>query len=638
MLMNTSRAGRALIARACANAVMCFSAIATGAAETPHHSPHGGQVYPTQVYWGDTHLHTNLSVDAFSLGLVLTPDDAYRFARGETVVGPDGVPRRLRRPLDFLVVADHAENLGLLAALEARNPALLATESGARWREILQKALPAIQKFQESGEYDAESRGSLLAAMLDDAEVVGDTAFRRSVWEGVVRRADRYNDPGKFTAFSGYEWTPMTLFIHRVVVFKDDAATVSPVVPFSALDSTRPEDLWAYLDTYSRKTGGEVLAIPHNPNLTRGHMFMLEDSHGKSFTRDYARMRSRWEPLLEVTQMKGDSETHPELSPSDDFADYERRRAHYVKSTDRGRQYEYARSALKLGLDQQATLGVNPFKFGMIGSTDSHSALSAVDSSSFWALIPFHPTMVTTAYPFSTPRSEREERETYLLAKYNVAGYAAVWARENTRAALFEAMKRREVYATTGPRIELRFFGGWNYEKADALKPDLALIGYTKGVPMGGDLTHAPEGKAPSFLIRAVKDPQGANLDRVQVIKGWRDTQGALHERIYNVALSDGRQETQEGQVQPVGSTVNVKDASYTNAIGDSELAIVWQDPDFDPNELALYYVRVIEIPTPRWTAYYAKDLEVVQMPSEIPMVTQQRAYSSPIWYTPQGK
>jgi uncharacterized protein DUF3604 len=597
------------------------------ALEKPHPPPHVGKDYPTRVYWGDTHVHTKLSVDAFGWGSTLSPEDAYRYALGHVVAGPGGVRMQLRRPLDFLVVADHAENLGLFAELEAGNQALLATEAGAQWYEKYVEALPVLNAYRRSKKpHDSAKRSVFFGAMRVQ---ISDAAFRRSVWERVARTADRYNEPGKFTAFIGYEWTPVQILLHRVVVFKDGAAKASALPPFSQLDSTRPEDLWAHLDSYGRKTGGEVIAIPHNSNLTRGHMFILEDSDGKAFTREYAQIRKRWEPLVEVTQMKGDSETHPELSPTDEFADYERQFAFFGNTLDRGRQYEYARSALKLGLGQEATLGVNPFKFGMIGSSDSHTALSSVDSSNYWAAVPYPPEAVVNRNPTPLPG-----QKAYHIASQNVAGYAAIWARENTREALFEAMKRREVYATTGSRIELRFFGGWNYEKSDALKPNLAVTGYTKGVPMGGDLTNAPEGRAPSFLIRAVKDPEGANLDRLQVVKGWRDAHGELHERVFNVALSNGRRETKDGRVPPVGSTVDIKDASYTNAIGDPELAVVWRDPDFNQQELAFYYARVIEIPTPRWTAYYAKDLGV-EMPSEVPMVTQGRAYSSPIWYTP---
>jgi len=447
----------------------------------------------------------------------------------------------------------------------------------------------------------------------------------------------------------GYEWTAIFLMQHRVVIFKDGAEKVGQVIPFSQYDSLDPEDLWAYLEGYQQKTGGEVLAIPHSGDGSRGTMFALQNAKGVPLTRAYAKTRSRWEPLYEVTQMMGDSESHPVLSPDDEFADYEtfpvtaltdsqrQERLRLMKKrnyTDYQRwleqnsendknwrlTYNYARSALKLGLQQQSKLSVNPFKFGLIGSTDGHTALASADENNYWG----------KAYG-AEPSAERITKDWWRPA----SGYAAIWATENTREALFNAMKRKETYATTGPRMTVRFFGGWDYETADAQRPDFARIGYNKGVPMGGDLTYSPKGKSPSFLIRAVKDSDGANLDRIQVIKGWHDKQGKLHEKIYNVALSDGRKEGKEGKIPLVGSTVNVKDTSYTNSIGDPELAVVWQDPDFDKDELAFYYVRVLEIPTPRWTAYDAKFFGLKNIPEEVPMVTQERAYTSPIWYTP---
>ena len=409
------------------------------------------------------------------------------------------------------------------------------------------------------------------------------------------------------------------------------------------MDSSDPEDLWAYLHDYEERLGGKALAIPHNGNLSGNSMFALTTVQGKPLDQTYAKTRSRWEPLYEVTQIKGDGETHPLLSPNDEFADYETFRWGVTQSqpdskkqsnasTDSKEQtkgssepqprpiHSYARSALKLGLGTEAELAVNPFKFGMVGSTDSHTALATADQNNFWGKMPGNEpsrNRVTTGW------------------NYSAAGYAAIWAEDNTREALFAAMRRREVYASTGPRITVRFFGGRDYSAADAARPDLARVGYAKGVPMGGDLTQAPKGKAPSFLIRAVRDPDGANLDRVQVIKGWRDEDGELHETIYNVALSDGRTENGKGEVEAVGSTVDVPDASYTNCIGDPELAVVWTDPDFDRDELTFYYLRVLEIPTPRWTAYDAKFYGLKDLPDEIPMVTQERAYTSPIRYQP---
>lgn len=608
--------------------------VPTYAAEATY-SPYVDQSYPTNVYWGDTHVHTNLSADAaFTLG----QDEAYRFARGETVTSIGGQPVRLKRPLDFLVIAEHGKNMG---AQFVRNrvkadAAFRHSKLARLWRQIQQELLEV-----PGADASRIRDGSLWPRSLQDI-AISNVEFRQSIWTQLTARADRYNDPGRFTAFIGYEYTPFTPPIHRVVIFRDDAARASKVLPFTAFDSERPEDLWRYLADYEARTGGAALAIPHNGNLTFGRMFEEVNSEGLPITRDYAVDRSHWEPLVEVTQTKGDSETHPVVSPDDEFADYETwngwagRQNGGIDSRGRKLQVrpeskiknEYARPALKLGLRQQALTGVNPFKFGMIGSTDTHMALpGAVDENNFWAYEP-SAARVTTTFSATTNW------------EMNAAGLAAVWATGNTRKDLFNAMRRKEVYASTGPRMTVRFFGGWDYVPADATRPDLARVGYTNGVPMGSDLTNAPEGKSPRFLIRAVKDPDGANLDRMQVIKGWRDTSGELHEKVYNVALSDGRKVDASGHVEPLVSTVNIKEASYTNSVGEPELAVVWEDPDFDKNELAFYYVRVLEIPTPRWTAYdakfyVAKLYSVDSLAKEMPMVTQERAYTSPIWFTP---
>ena len=625
------------------------------AEETPkddfpkYSSPKVDQSYPTNVYWGDTHLHTNLSADAYSLGnRKLGVEEAYRFAKGKSVKAHNGMKALLDRPLDFLVIADHAIQMGVLNGIEAGDPGLLRSSEA----KALRFEFENIQKGEGNTVDNFFSR--FTSRMWRQKVKVGDDQFNHSVWESVTALADKHNEPGKFTAFIGYEWTA-TFNLHRVVIFRDDASKANKIIPFSVLDSRNPEDLWNFLENYSVQTGGEVLAITHNANLSIGVMFAVQDATGRPMSEHYARMRSRWEPLYEVTQNKGDSETHPILSPDDEFADFEtwsidyseeiveRQRQwdvdnykswleegnHDLSNPNWQRPYEYARSGLKLGLQQQAKLGVNPFKFGMIGSTDAHSSLAGADEMNFWG----------------TTRERSADRLLVPLAgaatdgprgwKRSAAGYAAVWAEENTRESLFTSMKRKEVYATTGPRMTVRFFGGWDYHTDDAFKPDLAKIGYAKGVPMGGDLTNAPKGKSPSFLIRAVRDPDGANLDRVQVIKGWHDKHGELHEKIYNVALSDGRKGGKNGKAKPVGSTVDVKDASYTNRIGDPELAVVWQDPDFDKDELAFYYVRVLEIPTPRWTAYDAKYFGLTDIPDKVPMVIQERAYTSPIWFIP---
>ena len=615
-----------------------------------------GESYPANIYWGDTHLHTNLSVDAYTTGnRKLGPEEAYRFAKGEAVIVDNSITVKLRRPLDFLVIADHASNMGVMQRLEAKDTDLLASSLAQKW------ALE-LQKLNDIATSDPKQHNTRSIALYREAlvtGVAGDDDFRHSVWMDNAKLADVHNDPGKFIALIGYEWTELLYSLHRVVIFKDGAEKAGRVAPFSQFESNDPEKLWQYFAAYEKQFGGEVLAIPHNGNATRGFMFALENAKGNPLSVDYAKVRSRWEPLLEVTQIKGDSETHPLLSPEDAFADFETlsmgdlkpavdtgaqssmieflrtKRGladHYQSWADKSwimrksnpsvmRQFEYARSGLKLGLEQQAKLGINPFKFGMIGSSDAHTSLSAVEEFHFLGN-----SMSKVKPDFASPW------------KMSAAGYAAVWAEENTRDSLFAAMKRKEVYASTGPRITVRFFGGWNYQTEDAFNPRLADIGYSKGVPMGGDLTHAPDNKSPQFLIRAVKDPDGANLDRVQVIKGWRDTNGELHEKIYNVALSDHRKPNWRGKVKPVGNTVDIANATYTNTIGDPELAVVWQDPDFNQDELAFYYLRVLEIPTPRWTAYDAKFLGLTDIPKDVPMLTQERAYTSPIWYSPPAK
>ena len=630
--------------------VLALSAMAFGALAEESYSPHVDRSHTTNVYWGDTHVHTALSSDGFIFGTRLVPDDAYRFAKGETIRAASGEVVRLRRPLDFLMVSDHAENMGIIARIAAGDEALLATEAGKRTAEALNYPVSLVEALNADTDdlLNAFNAATLRAIKADQGPVKGlghadyGTVRRleRSVWEEVIANAERHNDPGRFTSFSGYEWT-VASGGHRNVIFADGPEKTGQVVPFSSFDSSDPEDLWAFLDDYEERSGGQVFAIPHNGNLSGNSMFALTTRQGEPLTAAYARARSRWEPLYEVTQIKGHGETHPLLSPNDEFAGDEIFRWGITKSqpdskkpangSDQKTQAKdpgprpipansYARSALKLGLGQEAALGVNPFKFGMIGSTDSHTALATADQSNFWGKM---------------PGNEPSRNRVVTGWNYNASGYAAVWAVENTREALFAAMRRKEVYASTGPRITVRFFGGWDYDAADAARPDLARVGYAKGVPMGGDLTGAPKGKPPSFLIRAVKDPDGANLDRVQVIKGWRDEDSELCERIYNVALSDGRTENAEGEVRAVGNTVDVRNASYTNSIGDPELAVVWTDPDFNRAELAFYYLRVLEIPTPRWTAYDAKFYGLHDLPDEIPMVTQERAYTSPIWYTP---
>ncbi len=648
--------------RFAAHVVLLSLGLAAGLASAgDEYSPNIGPRHPQNVYWGDTHLHTNLSVDAYAFGnRNLGPEEAYRFAKGEEVTTQNGMRVRLRRPLDFLVIADHSGNMGLLSELERGNSGVLLPSRARDWSERFGAAYQAIKGdpakahgFWQVVSYSGFMGGNALT-----------TEARDSIWRKFAYLADAHNEPGRFTALIGYEWTQWYEWLHRVVIFRDDAKKATRMLPFTEYDSSDPEDLWTYLENYEKRTGGEVLAIPHNSNLTSGTMFALEDARGNALTRSYAETRQRWEPLLEVTQVKGDSETHPLLSPRDSFADFERQsmplgarsaddkkvfgytgfdswheRFRNETTTDWMRHFEYARSALKLGLEQQAKLGVNPFKFGMIGSSDMHTSLSTTDEDNFWggpssASGPHPRRLLGPWIPHST-RPARREGVGAVGWTMGASGKAAVWAESNTREALFAAMKRRETYATTGPRMSVRFFGGWDFASTDAVQPDLARVGYRKGVPMGGDLANGPAGRAPSFLVRAVKDPEGANLDRLQIVKGWRRKDGSLHEKVYDVALSDGRTPDATGKVRPVGSTVNLTNVSYENSIGAPELAVVWKDPDFDPGELAFYYVRVIEIPTPKWTAYDAKYFGVKNVPPEVPLVQQERAYTSPIWFTP---
>jgi hypothetical protein len=623
--------------------ILAFSLLPLAGQAEDYYSPPANVDYPVNVYWGDTHLHTSMSVDANGMGnRALPPDLAFRFAKGEAVRSHTGELVRLRRPLDFLVVADHAVNLGVLPRIQALDPLILKTEIGKKWAQLLKEnPMPTGEILNaDSPEPRAEAARSIGTTSGHPAsffwaawsiDYVDDPAFRRSVWQEVCANAERHNEPGRFTALIGYEWTPSTQDprspnFHRIVIFKDGPDPVSRILPFSVQDSSNVEDLWAFLDGYEASFAGQVLAIPHNGNLSSGKMFAPYDYDGEPIGVEYAETRARWEPLYEMTQYKGDAEAHPVLSPTDEFADFENwNRAGYFGALPEDfaeqKKYEYARSALKLGLELEAELGVNPFKFGMIGSTDAHTSLSTAEEDNYWGKI-----SLMEASPYRAAAAWH----------YSASGMAAVWATENTRSAIFDAMMRKETYATTGPRMIVRFFGGWDFESEDALSPDLADIGYTQGVPMGGDLTHAADGAVPSFLIRAVKDPDGANLDRMQVIKGWRDAAGELHEQVYDVALSDGRMPGGDGTVEPVGSTVDLATATYTNSIGDPELAAVWRDPDFDPDELAFYYVRVIQIPTPRWTAYDAARYGLEDLPDEIPMVVQDRAYTSPIWYTPE--
>lgn len=605
----------------------------------PLYSPYAGREFPARPFFGDTHLHTSFSMDAGAFGARIGPREAYRFARGEEITASSGQRVKLSRPLDFLVVADHSDGMGFFPLVVDGDPRIMEDPQGRRWNEMLRSgkgaeaALEIIQSF---------SQGTLSREILP---VPGTPAYR-SAWQETIDAAEQANDPGRFTAFIGYEWTSNTSGdnLHRNVIFRDSGDKASRVEPYTTLKplgSDNPVDLWKWMAAYEDSTGGDVLAIPHNGNLSNGRMFPMVEDFGKKIDRAYAEERARWERLYEVTQIKGDGETHPFLSPNDEFADFER----WDKSNLDGSQvktkamlpFEYARSALMHGLALEQRLGVNPYKFGMIGSSDSHTGLATVEEENFFG-------KTTTQEPRPERMTEiffHNARTGVTVMDWEVAasGYAVVWATENTREALFDAMSRRETYATTGTRMVVRFFGGWDFEPRDARNRQPAAIGYRKGVPMGGDLQNAPRGKAPTFLVAALKDPIGVNLDRIQIIKGWLDARGQVHEQIYDVVWGDAerRKPGADGKIPTVGSTVDLDNATWTNSIGDPELIAMWKDPDFDPARRAFYYARVLEIPTPRWTAYDAKRFGTKALPGTT-MILQERAYTSPIWYTPQGK
>jgi hypothetical protein len=604
------------------------------------YSPYAQRGFPERPLWGDSHLHTALSMDAGLFGNRLPPRDAYRFARGEEVVSSTGQRVRLSRPLDWLVIADHSDGMGMVGDIAAGKPELLAYEQAARWNKGLseggdaavQAALDLITTFSQD-KMDPE----MIALYSPGSKLY------KNLWEKVIGDAEAFNDPGRFTAFIGFEWTSLIQGnnMHRVVIMRDGAVRARQVVPFTMTapqGSPDPRDLWEYLTRYEEKTGGEILAIPHNGNLSNGIMFPLEAQwNGTALDETYVTQRDQWEPLYETTQIKGDGETHPFLSPDDEFADYETWDIGNLDATEAKTDDmlagEYTREALKRGLAIGTRLGTNPYKFGLIGATDSHTSLATAEENNFFGKHSgAEPKPERMTHPFM-----KTEVGTIMGWQMVASGLAAVWAAENTREAIFDAMQRKEVYGTTGPRMSVRLFGGWEFTEQDLNSRMPAVVGYKKGVPMGGDIRVMPEGaKAPSFMVYALRDPVGANLDRIQIVKGWLDADGATHEKVYDVAWSGGREPGADGKLPAVGNTVDVAHANWTNTIGASELGTVWADPDFDPKQKAFYYARVIEIPTPRWSTYDAFRYGI-DLPEGAPASTQERAYTSPIWYTPKS-
>jgi hypothetical protein len=601
------------------------------------YSPYADRAFPTNIYWGETHLHTGLSLDAGLFGNVLGHADAYRLARGEQITSSTGLPVKLSRPLDWLVITDHSDMMGIATDIQKGTPNILAIPKGKEWHE----------GFKKGGEAAGKAAFDLIthfAQMKLPEQLILDYSPGSKVyddlWVDITETADRFNDPGHFTALIGFEWTsvPKGFNLHRNVILRDDGSYGRQVVPLTTqppLGTQDPLDLYKWLENYEAKTGGQALAIAHNGNLSNGWMFPMEGTYaGGKVDKNYVEKRAKWEPLYEVTQIKGDGEAHPFLSPDDEFADYETWDVGNLDITQLktnemlGR--EYAREALKNGFVLEKKLGTNPYKFGMVGATDSHTGLATAEEDNFFGKsTSVEPSPTRIEHPFV--KSDLGAYEGYKLV---ASGYQAVFASENTRKAIFDAMERKETYGTTGPRMMVRLFGGWEFTSDDLRSRVPAFRGYEKGVPMGGELNTAPKGKAPTFMFFALRDPIGANLDRIQIVKGWMDKKGKTHEKVYNVAWSDNRKADANGKLPAVGNTVDLEAASWTNTIGTSELATVWTDPDFDPEQQAFYYGRVLEIPTPRWVVYDMVRFGI-ELPEEAQLIHQERAYTSPIWYNP---
>lgn len=585
--------------------------------------------YPERPLFGDTHLHTTNSFDAFGAGNRLSPNEALRFARGEEVMSSSGIPAKLSRPLDFLVIADHSDAIGVTTDLYNTPEADLADPELKRWRNMLHG--DRKEAYTVTREIIASFQSGNIPKDLIRPDRVA--AMTRRIWDVQIESVERYNEPGKFTALHGFEFSLAIKgnSLHRNVIFRDGADKARTVLPFPSNGTKGPEPLWDFMEAYEKASGGQLLAIPHNPNLSNGVMFAMTGPDGGPMSAEQARRRAAREPLVEVTQFKGDSESHPYLSRNDEFADYgdagwENGNAP-LSATKSPEMFggEYAREALKRGLMIEQRTGVNPYAFGMIGSTDTHTGLATADEDNFFGKFsndePNPDRMNTIVNPGIA--------QSRIGHQYLAGGLAAVWAKANTREAIFDAMMRREVYATTGPRMSVRLFAGWNFTSS-AFSGNWVKAAYAKGVPMGGNLA-AGKG-VPSFIVQALKDPMGANLDRIQIVKGWIDAKGQTHEKIYDVVWSAAKKrKLVKGRLTPVGDTVDLTTATYTNSIGAPELRTVWRDPDYKKGQRAFYYARVLEIPTPRWVAYDAVRFKV-QPPAGAKLKDQERAYTSPIW------
>ena len=571
------------------------------------------------AYFGAVHVHTGWSFDGFTNGSKTTPMDAYAWAQGKAITGSGGPDMQLKTPLDFYMVSDHAEYMGVFNQMANPDSPLSKTE--------LAKGVTSP---------DANVRLQAFAGVLRDMSAgksdpqLSDPALARTVWADIVKAAEANYVPGKFTTFAGFEWTsnPEKRNLHRVVVFRDTAKL--PDLVISALDSDDPESLWKWMGD-QRAKGSTLFAIPHNGNASDGRMFETVKFDGQPIDAAYNATRAANEPLYEITQIKGTSETHPDLSPTDEFAGFEQ--WDYTLSADferpTHRKGSFARQALLDGMSQAASGAGNPFKYGFIGDSDTHNAAASHEEFNFTGKFAFENNAKErlTGVPGS-PAGQVQQ-----IQEFSSAGLAGVWAAQNTREAIWDAMQRKETFATSGPMMKVRFFGSFDYAADDVAKPDFLKLAYGRGVPMGGDLKPGA-GKAPTFLVTAIKDPKSGNLDRIQIVKGWLDAEGKQHEKVYDVAWSGDRAIGADGKLPAVGDSVDLETATYTDAIGAAELATAWTDPAFDPGQRAFYYARVIEVPTPRWNTYDAARTGMAPL-TKVPATIQERAWSSPIWYAP---
>ena len=572
------------------------------------------------VYFGEQHLHTQDSPDAFAMGTRNTVDDAYNFCKGNPIKKSTGGGYTVQKKTayDWCAVTDHAFMMGLLPLTADKSSPLYKSKIGGLIRSGKPKDMDAA-----FGIMMGAAQKGLYPPGFDSK------ALQKSAWDNQKKIANKHNDPGKFTTLIAFEWTsiPYGQNLHRNVFFRDD---VGPSMPFSTIDSDRAEDLWTYLEV-QRNDGHETFAIPHNSNLSNGLMFPTRNSYGQPINKAWMEKRATNEVAIEILQTKGTSDTHPALSPDDEFADFEGEFKHMLGTGGVVSKVNnsFYRGAIIDGVGWQEFEGVNPHKFGVVAGADAHTSFSDNEEFNYTGV---HGVNDAT---LDARLSGAGQTAGEAAIMFGTPGATAVWAPENTRTEIFDGIQRKESYGTSGPLIRLRFFGGWGYENDLDKDKDFVKKAYAGGVPMGGDLPAKPDStKAPTFAVWALKDPDSGNLDRVQIIKGYYKN-GYPWEKIYDVAWSDDRKaDVKTGKLPAVGNTVNIKEASYTNTIGDNELSATWTDPDFDPSQHAVYYVRVIEIPTPRWSTYdaKAKGVEPLDM---VPATIQERAWSSPIWYTP---